>query len=231
MKGASRTDADQDAGILRYVEFVLIPDEAGLHPVDRRIAEHGDLTREQIWNFNLLPDGTICLLYQLSGDIEAAREICETDAHILEYTLSQTADSVYAYVQMEPTGDLRRLLRIPQEFDLINDLPSEYTTQGGIRISVVGDFDAIREAAAAVPSGFRMELEGTGVYQPAPERIFAGLTARQQETLRAAVELGYYQNPRQATYKEIAAHLDRTDATVGEHLRNIEAEVMRTILP
>jgi len=38
-------------------------------------------------------------------------------------------------------------------------------------------------------------------------------------------------NPREATYEDIAAKLDRTVATVGEHLRKAEARLMAEIVP
>jgi len=57
------------------------------------------------------------------------------------------------------------------------------------------------------------------------------LTERQQETLQAAIEAGYYNVPREATHEDIAERLGRSDGTVGEHLRKIEAKVMEAIAP
>ncbi len=216
---------------LRYLEFILIPEENGLHPADEEIAAHPDLTREHILNINLLPDNTVSVLYQLRGDIEIARPIFDTQNHILEYSLNPTGESIHAYVHIEETEPLKELLRIPQEMDLIPDLPFEYTTAGGLRIRIVGDFDAIRDGVAAVPSAYRLQPERTGLFNPGNQRLFNQLTERQQETLKVAVELGYYQNPRGATYKDVAEAINRTDGTVGDHLRKIEKFVMREIVP
>ncbi len=216
---------------LRFVEFILVPDDEGLHPVDAELAAHPDLTRDHILNINLLPDETVSILYQLRGDIDAARQIFEGNGMVLGYNLSQMNDSMHAYLQLESTESITELLRIPQELDLIPDLPFEYTSQGGLRIRVVGDFEAIRYSGAAVPNSFRLKPERTGLFSPNSQRLFNQLTERQQETLKAAVEQGYYRNPRQATYKDVAEIIDRTDGTVGDHLRKIEEFVMGEIVP
>ena len=41
----------------------------------------------------------------------------------------------------------------------------------------------------------------------------------------AALELGYYRNPREATQEDVAAVLGCSPGTVGEHLRKAEERV------
>ncbi|WP_254820886.1 helix-turn-helix domain-containing protein [Haloglomus halophilum] len=226
------TDTDRDElQPMRFVEFVIDPDEGGLHPTDKRVAEHPDLERELVHNINLLADGTASALYQLQGDLDEARAIVDDTDEVYSYTVSQTRDSIHAYVQFEPTDDVRTLLEVPKTYGIIPDFPFEFTSRGGIKLSVVGEYDEIRRAVGEVPSSFSLHLTSTGVYRPTAERLFAELTERQQETLKAAVEAGYYEDSREATYKDIAAALDRTDGTVGEHLRKVESKVMEDLVP
>lgn len=216
---------------MRYVTFVLIPGEGGIHPVDSQLAEDSRLTRELIHNINLLDDGTAVTLYQFSGDRDRAREIVEDAPEVLGYHIRDTDRSVHAYVHLQPTDDMRDLLRIPREHEIILDFPFEYTPRGGLRMSVIGTNRMILAARSALPDGLGLELEQTGEYEPSPERLFWQLTTRQQETLKAAIEAGYYEVPRQATYEDVADALDRTDGTVGEHLRKIESHILNTIVP
>jgi predicted DNA binding protein len=226
------TDTDRDElQPMRFVEFVIDPNDGGLHPTDKRIADHPDLERELVHNINLLADGTASALYQLQGDLEEARAIVDDTDDVYSYTVSQTRDSIHAYVQFEPTEALRALLELPKTYGIIPDFPFEFVSQGGIKLSVVGEYDEIRNAVAEVPSSFSLHLTSTGVYRPTAERLFAELTERQQTTLKAAVEAGYYEDSREATYKDIAAILDRTDGTVGEHLRKVESNVMKDLVP
>lgn len=224
------TDSD-DLQPMRFVEFVIDPGEEGLHPTDKRVADHPDLNRELIHNINLLADGTASALYQLQGDLDSARAIVDDTDDVYSYTVSQTRDSIHAYVQFEPTPALRTLLGIPKTYGIIPDFPFEFTSRGGIKLSVVGEYDEIRRAVGDVPDTYSVQLTSTGVYRPTSERLFAELTTRQQETLKTAVEAGYYEDSREATYKDIAALLDRTDGTVGEHLRKVESKVMKELVP
>lgn len=216
---------------MRYVRAVLIPDETGLHPVDQRFAEESGVTRELLHNINLLDDGTATVLYELSGEVDRIREILDTSPEIIAYQLSVGDSAVTAYAHIETSPVLTGLLELLQCHELIIDMPLEYTTRGGLRVLVIGSQDTIREAASEVPDGLRLALEQMGDYQPESERLFDSLTERQQETLLAALEVGYYEVPRQATHRDVAEKLNRSDGTVGEHLRKIERTVFSAIAP
>jgi predicted DNA binding protein len=216
---------------MRYVRTVIIPREGGLHPVDERLAREPDLDRELLHNISLLDDGTAITLFQLSGDAERAREIAEESDEILDYQLSEGDDHVTVYAHFVPNETIIALLSLFREYELILDMPLEYTPEGALRAHIVGEEDVIREVIPKVPNGIGLNLEQISDYVPEEERLFAMLTDRQRETLRAALEVGYYQVPRQATHQDIADYLDRSDGTVGEHLRKIEAKVMAAIAP
>jgi len=53
-----------------------------------------------------------------------------------------------------------------------------------------------------------------------------GLTDHQQEALRTAYELGYFDIPRRATLKEIAAELDISASSVSERLRRAQTQLI-----
>lgn len=216
---------------MRYVKFVLIPPDGGLHPADKRLADDSDVTRTALQNINLLDDGTAVTLYHLDGDAGHVESILADSTEVLAYNVSQTGKSVHVYVHFETNDTVAILLGIPQKHGIILDTPIEYTPRGGLRMTVVGEEETIRETMSSVPEGVRLKLEETGEYEPDTRRLFAQLTTRQQETLRAAVEAGYYEVPRRATHADVAATLDRTGGTVGEHLRKIEAMVLTTIVP
>jgi hypothetical protein len=216
---------------MRYVRTVIIPREGGLHPVDETLAAEPDLSRELLHNISLLDDGTAITLFQLSGDAERAREIAEESAEILDFQLSEGEDHVTVYAHFVPNETVEALLSLFREYELVLDMPLEYTSDGGLRAHIVGEEDVIREVIPKVPDGIGLNLEQISDYVPEEERLFSLLTDRQQETLQAALEVGYYEVPRQATHKDIAEKLDRSDGTVGEHLRKIEAKVMAAIAP
>ena len=144
---------------------------------------------------------------------------------------SLSGDAIYAYIHAESNETVSELLTILDEFEFVIDTPFVYTKRGGLQVTLIGEQETIRKAIPAVPDGIRVKLEGMGTYEPSTDRLFAQLTARQQETLVKAVELGYYDVPRQVTHRDIARELDRSAGTVGEHLRKIEAKVLSRIVP
>ena len=216
---------------MRYVRTVIIPREGGLHPVDETLAAEPDLHRELLHNISLLDDGTAITLFQLSGDADRARDIAEESEEILDYQLSEGENHITVYAHFVPNQTIVDLLGLFREYELILDMPLEYTSDGGLRAHIVGEEDLIREVIPKVPDGIGLNLEQISDYVPEEERLFAMLTDRQQETLQAALEVGYYEVPRQATHQDVADYLDRSDGTVGEHLRKIEAKVMAAIAP
>lgn len=58
------------------------------------------------------------------------------------------------------------------------------------------------------------------------DRLFDGLTARQLEALRVALDNGYYDQPRGASVEELAARTTVARATFEEHLRKAENKLV-----
>ncbi|PCR91331.1 helix-turn-helix domain-containing protein [Natrinema ejinorense] len=216
---------------MRYAKCIIITDEAGLHPVDKRIAEHTDLTRELLHNVSLLEDETIVTLFQLSGDRTALEEVLTDSRMVRKFHLSGRADTIHAYLHLERYDRLVRLMKMLRQFEFIIDTPLEYTRRGGLCVTLIGDVVSFQNAVPNIPDGITLKLLKTGTYEPNTDRLFSQLTDRQQEILRTAVDMGYYNVPREATHDAIGEELDCTGGTVGGHLRKIEAKILSQIVP
>lgn len=215
---------------MRYAEIVLTLVEP-TSPTEERLADAETVTREQLHHLDLLDDGTATTLYEMSGDAERVREIAADDHALIDYRISEGEDRITVYARFEPTDNLTELLELVRTHELILDMPLEYTDRGDVRALVIGQASTFQTALERVPDTVEVELKGIGDYEPESERLYAQLTERQQETLLAALEVGYYETPRQATQKDVAEYLDRSDGTVGEHLRKIESRVLSAIAP
>ncbi|WP_049921462.1 helix-turn-helix domain-containing protein [Halopiger djelfimassiliensis] len=216
---------------MRYAKCVIIPDDEGLHPLDRRIEEHPDVTRELLHNVNLLADETIVALYQFSGDRTVLESILSESSMINQYQLSTVDGTHHAYAHIEAHNRLVGLLSMLREFEFIYDTPLEFTRRGGLRVTMIGDVKSFQEAIPDVPDGIRLKLLKTGRYEPNTNRLFSQLTDRQQEILRTAVDMGYYNVPRAVTHEDIGEKLGCTGGTVGGHLRKIESTILTQIVP
>jgi len=215
---------------MRYAELELSPGETGFHPADRALVESSRVERVGIDHFNQLDDGTIVFLYHLRGDVDRARAILEAHSDILTHSISGDETELHAYIHIDPNETVTTVFRLPQEHSLVVDTPIVCLPDGGIRVSVLATEETLAEALAAIPPGIDVELETLREYRPDRRRLLSSLTGRQQEVLRTATELGYYDVPRKATYEDIGEELGLSPVTVGEHLRKIEAAVLPALV-
>nr|WP_277543467.1 helix-turn-helix domain-containing protein [Halomicroarcula sp. FL173] len=112
------------------------------------------------------------------------------------------------------------------------ETPILFRADGSQRITVLGDetaFTHLYQRATALES-FAFEVVETGEYDPDTERFTRSLTPRQQEVLAAAVNVGYYRAPREATQQDVAAAVGLSPSTVGDHLRKIEERVFCAVV-
>lgn len=216
---------------MRYAELVLDPGPDGFHPADRQFVESATVERVAIHHLNQLDDGTIVFLYQLRGDPEQAKAILSEESDILAYSISREDNDLHAYVHVDPNETVETVFRLPQEHSLVIETPIECLPEGALRVSVLGDQATFTEALNTVPDAFDVELETIREYSPDDRQLYSLLTERQQEILATAIRVGYYDQPRTATYEDVAEQLDLAPVTVGEHLRKIEARILTEIAP
>jgi predicted DNA binding protein len=216
---------------MRYVTVLARPTDGAMNPVGRALRDAPDVTREAIHRAELLEDDTAVMFAEARGDADSLRQILADSDSIRDFTV--TADDeghIYSYSHYEPNETIRNLLLRRREQELVVRMPVEYTDDGDLRATYVGRDEAFRAAMGDQPDGLEIEILSTGEYHPKAEDLFAQLTPRQQEILRTAVGFGYYENPREATHGDVAAELDLSPSTVGEHLRKIESKVFTRLV-
>lgn len=217
---------------MRFARFRIVPSSRPLHPLDELLADDPAVTRRALHHFNVLADGTVVTMLEFEGDRERLQETADhPDLLWRDVSVGDRDDTFYVYSRVRANETLRDLFGILADHELVLDPPMEFAPDGSLAVTAVGEFDTFREAIEAVPEGVDLRLETTGEYRPDTGRLAALLTDRQRETLRAAVDVGYYEVPREATYEDVARELDIAAGTVGEHLRKVEATVLQEVLP
>lgn len=212
---------------MRYFTFTLVPlDDRDFHPVIAAVKAEPAVTLEQIAYINLLGDKTGVSLIGGYGDEDASAEVLKDHPSALDWELIPGDPGHYTYVHWAKSEPTVELLELIDDYRLVLELPIQFTSQGNLRVTVVGSDDNIQDALASVPKTIDAEATEMGTYRPDDERAIARLTDRQREVLEAAVRLGYYEVPREATYEDIAEVCDCTVGTVGEHLNRIEASII-----
>lgn len=215
---------------MRFIKFLLVPPNREFHSIEGTLDRAG-LERRAIHRFRRLDDGTVVSLYEREGDPDAAREVLEDHEAVESVTTTALGERVFVHVQFIPNELVESIFAIPQNHDIVLDMPMEYAEGGALRVTAIGKLETFREAREEMTGDVDLQLLSMGDYVPGDEGLYAQLTDRQREILAAAVEVGYYEAPRQANQQDIADHLGISPATVGEHLRKIESTVLKDIMP
>lgn len=212
---------------MRYLTVGVHAVEPGaFHPIGKRLAEEPAIQQEAIHHAELLADGTIVLLAEGSGDRERYEEIMRESAQVETFLVSGEQRWI-ATSQFEAHGPVRRFLEMRRESDLVVKWPIQFTGGGSIEITFLGTDSDFQDFYNLIGQSdiFDVQVVETGAYDPNDTSFMRALTTRQQEVLEAAVEEGYYNNPREATHDDVADVIGIAPTTVGDHLREIEMRV------
>ena len=216
---------------MRFVTILLTPRESAFDPVAQAFANDSAVRRRTLDYIRMLDDGTGVLLVQFDGERERAEALLDAHPDVLAYDISEVDNSLYAYIHQEWSETATAFHSIVQTHELIVDAPMTYTEDGDLRVTVLGDQQTIQAALAEMPETVEISVEALGEHHPSTTRLFARLTERQQETVTVAFELGYFRDPRTATYRDIAEELGCGPETVGEHLRKAQATIFAELVP
>jgi predicted DNA binding protein len=212
---------------MRYATLTITADD-GFTSAGRTIMGEPEISHEGIQHITMLDDGTVLMLTRLHGDLEQAREILSADPDIRQCEVFGREEG-YAYIHVEASEVVQQLLAIEREREVLIATPIEFLAEGTLRVTILGDDRTLQGAISDAPSAVDLRLEETGDYKPDLDEMAALLTERQREVLETAVEMGYYEIPRETTCAEIAAELSIAEGTVVEHLQKIEAKVLPTL--
>lgn len=217
---------------MRYVTCVITPPREYFDRGAERLRERG-VTFESIRNIDQLTDGSIITQKVVRGErSEIQRALEATGPEIIDYQLTDDGDTTILQLHYQPSDLTRELLAIHDRHAVVLEYPLVYTGMDhrSLRLSEIGREEELRRVIEEIKAIVDVEIEQVGSYDPSSDRPLVELTDRQREVLRVAVEEGYYEEPRQVTYEDIAARLDCSAGTVGQHLRRIEAQLMPTVV-
>lgn len=216
---------------MRATTFRVTAEQGWFGPFHRAVVEACEVTLRALHELRLLDDGSTVLLYEYDGDRAVAAELAE--AHLGPDDAWQTGridGAEWMFAHADPSETVQELLATRGEHRIAVDWPIVFPSDETAVVTLVGDDEELRRSLEAAPDALTIGVERTGEYRSESERLVASLTDRERRTLITAVELGYYRNPREVNYEDIAATLDCSTGTVGTHLRNAESKVMEGLL-
>lgn len=203
-----------------------MPDDGWFHPFDELVQAEPALERVAIHNMHLVDDAIGQTLYEFRGDVDRLAELMDSLTCDASYHISERDGRLFNYLLFEPNETIRRLLDVHFNHRICLDPPQVFTPGGDLLVTYFGTDDAFHEAMGAVPDRVTAKLERKSPFEPSRNPFASKLTAKQREILETAVELGYYELPRERTLADIGDELGLSSATVSEHLRKVEAKLV-----
>ncbi len=189
---------------------------------------------ETVRSLEVLADGTVLVVYEIDGTEQALRGCLDAAPEkVVDATVTERGEPLVAQLRFHPDETFERLLSVHQSFGVSVEFPIHYVDHEPATIELVetGSQDALRDRIAETRELATVHVKHVHRHEPTTRRQFRELTERQQEVLVAAVQCGYYRNPREATHDEIAAELGCSASVVGQHLRRIEQLLVSTTIP
>ena len=185
---------------------------------------------DAIHELRLLDDDTQITLFECAGTQEDVEDIITKQKNAHETFLTKpVGDRVLVFAHQTPHPVLERLGALRNEWPIVIDWPVTFQADAKACLSLVGERTTIRELVEAFPETVDIQVDRTGEFQFASDRILDTLTDREREVFLKACVAGYYENPREATYENLADCLECSAGTVGNHLRNVERKIMQSL--
>ncbi|WP_247003438.1 helix-turn-helix domain-containing protein [Halosolutus gelatinilyticus] len=215
---------------MRYATLVItIANERASTERIRQIRKGDEILAiyEEVYDVSLLENGTAVSLCRFEGDAERIAGLATEAPGMLTCSVTRGREDL-VYMHYEPVADQRRLLELLVTQEVTVEWPMTFSDRG-LRVTLIGEDAVLSNVVAAIPDELNVTVERTGTYQPGSRSLLAQLTERQREIAKTALSEGYYEIPRRASQRDIAAKLDVTHGTIAEHLRKTEAKVMRSL--
>ena len=204
--------------------------EAEIHPMYDVFANAPYVERAtaMCWNFS---GDELGIVHYVEGDRERFVAAMDAIDEVVEYVTTPAGDDAfYAYVRDATNAPLRELFGAVTRSPAVAIPPLEYRPDGSVSYSVFGPGNAIQAAIESMPEVIDVTVDEVGGLAAAPGVLGSLLTARQREAVEAALDLGYYEIPREASHEDVARALECAPSTAAEHLRKAEARLVRSAM-
>lgn len=217
---------------MKHLRATVRADREDAPPIFALLAHSPSIEEGRVLEMMTALDDYKTFFVAIDGDVTAlAAEASDIQAIETVETVHVGEDAGYVLVVIKPQGEplVEAQHREPGIHGVIPRMPVVYR-DGMMRARVIGDPAQLQEMFERDPVDMEVTIEEIGEFRGNIDTAWASLSARQLEALEIASDLGYYEQPRGATLKEIAAELGCAPQTASDHLQKAEGKVITAAL-
>ncbi|SEW12187.1 Predicted DNA binding protein, contains HTH domain [Natrinema salifodinae] len=222
-----------DRSPMKYLDVRLSQPDRMLHPMQRFIREGDAVRYEELraWNIAAPADGLEYELFYAEADRDAYVDAIEAVDSVRWYDLTPIDDgSFYVYICQETRPEDVRWRRAFAALNLVVVPPVVYDAEAAFEMTVVGAGEDLRAMLDGLPDAIDVTVRAIGEYDRRHAPVSGELTERQLEAVAAAVDVGYYEIPREGGVSAVADELDCAPSTAATLLQKAQARVMRRLV-
>lgn len=216
---------------MKSVTYVITPMSGTYGRIGRFFRDEG-VWLVEIRHIEPLQDGSMVTQFDVATDPDRLRELFDPAPEwVHDFQLAPGEDGPLLQLHYEPTGVSREMFELHRSYAVSLDYPIEVADPAAqaLRVTEVGREAELRDLVEATRESIDVTIEQVGEYTPVGDGVLDRLTQRQRDVLATALDLGYYDEPRDVTQADIAAAMECSASAVGQHLRRAEGEVMSAV--
>lgn len=203
-----------------------------LHPMQQFIREENVVEYEELVTWNRRSDAPVEheLFYVEVTDTDRYLSAIEGVDSLRWYRVARIGDgSLYVFVCQETREEEVILRRAFARLEVVLVLPIVYDREAAMTMTIVGSGENLTTLVDSLPGQIEVTIEEIGEYDRPNARVTGALTDRQFEVLQTALDLGYFEVPREASLAELAAELGCAKSTVSVTLRKAQATIVSRV--
>ena len=218
---------------MKYLDVRLSQPDWMLHPMQRFIREGDAVHYEELraWNLAAREDALEYELFYVEAEREPYVERLEAVESVRWYDLTPIdSDSFYVSICQETREEDVRWREAFAALNLVVVPPVVYDSEAAFYMTVVGSSDDLQAMLDGLPDSIDVTVRAISDYDRRHAPITGELTDRQLEAVEAAVDVGYFEVPRDAGVDAVADALDCASSTASMLLQKAQARVMRRLV-
>jgi predicted DNA binding protein len=213
---------------MRYMNLAVSLPDPMLHPMQAFVRHEDAVEYEELRAANLFPDSDVEYeLFYVVGDRERYRRTIEDVESVRSYNLTPVDDrSFYVWACQETREADLHWREAFLDRELMTVMPIHIDDRADMHMTLVGEGENLSALVETIPGIIDVTVEEVGEYDRRHGSLLGRLTERQFEAVRAAVSLGYYRTPKEATLADVGEALDCTAGTASTLLSKAENAIM-----